>query len=61
MPKKLILDASEYYILLKLLSRIPPSKIFDISNDFDGADLYHYKRLLTHILKKDFSFRDTDE
>ena len=37
------------------------SVIFDISNDFDGADLYHYRRLLTHILKKDFSFRDTDE
>ena len=61
MLKKLILDASEYFVLRKLLSHIPPAKIFEISEDFDGADLYHYRRLLKHVFGEDFSFSDTDE
>jgi hypothetical protein len=58
MAKKIILSDGEYAVLCKVLRANPPAKL---PTTFDGADLYYYRELLTHVLKEDYRFPDTDE
>lgn len=57
MAKKIILSDGEYAVLCKVLRANPPAQV----PDFDGAELYYYRELLTKVLKEDRRFPDTDD
>lgn len=57
MAKKLILSDGEYAVLQKLLQQNPPAQVPNL----DGGELYYYRELLTHVLKEDYRFPDTDD
>ena len=57
MAKKIILSDGEYAVLCKVLRANPPAQVPDL----DGGELYYYRELLTHVLKEDYRFPDTDE
>lgn len=59
--KKLILSNEEFDILEKVLSAIPPAHLPRFLPDWNGVDMFYYRRLLTKILRKDFSFPKTDD
>ena len=54
--KKIILSNEEYEVLQKVLRSVPPAKA-----PLDGTERYFYRRVLTQVLHKDYSFRDTDD
>ena len=54
--KKIMLSDDEYAVLQKVLRAVPPAKA-----PLDGTELYFYRRVLSRVLQKDYSFRDTDD
>ena len=60
MVHKLILHEEEYKVLQKVLQAVPPATAPKLAG-LDGAELYFYRRVLTQVLKKDFTFPDTDD
>lgn len=54
--KKIMLSEDEYAVLQKVLRSVPPAKA-----PLDGAERYFYRRVLSRVLQKDYSFPDTDD
>lgn len=59
--KKIILTDEEYELLQKLLREIPPAKLPRFLPGYDGADMFHYRNLLTKVQRKNYRFPDTDD
>ena len=59
--KKLILSDDEYELLQRILREIPPAKLPRFLPGYDGADMFHYRNLLTKVLHKNFHFPKTDD
>lgn len=57
MSKQIILSDGEYAVLCKVLRANPPAQVPNL----DGGELYYYRRLLTHILRENYEFPDTDD
>ena len=58
MPKVLHLSDGEFDALCKVLRQNPPGRL---PEDWDGGEIYYYQRLLTHVLRENFMFPDTDD
>lgn len=59
--KKFVLLDEEYTILKMLLNAVPPAQLPRVLPECNGVHLHFYRRLLTKVLRKDFTFPKTDE